>query len=203
MKLTILLTFFVIIDFSNIKKSPDYFDSELSNIVGKFKSDIMDKEECEKQKRAAEDLANEIEDAIKNVHDYNSSEIAELSKLQKEAEAVEEFIASVGNCGNYMSSLNNFDLANRRVGANVASVIKDKYCVDVISVSIGGYVAYLAQNNTSKIYDVSYMWKAPNKINSGSGTMGLFKFSIRHIYDNRNNPSQKNVSVFGITCREY
>lgn len=203
MKLIFLFASILLFGFSSLKESPNDFEYKLSDIVRKFKSEVMDKDECEKQKRAADDLADDIEDAIKNVDEYNSDEIIELKKLQKEAEALEEFIAAVGNCGNYIPSIKNFNLANRRVGANVASIIKDKYCVDVISVSIGNYVAYLGENNSSKNYTVTYKWKAPNGMNTGNGTMGLSQLSVRHIYDNREKPNQKNISVFGITCKEF
>jgi len=203
MKLTLLFTSILLFGFYSLPESPNDFDYKLSDIVRNFKSDIMDKDECENQKRAAGDLADDIEDAIKNVDEYNSDEIIELKQLEKEAIALEEFISSVGNCGNFPPTIKNFNLANRRVGANVSIIIKDKYCVDVISVSIGNYVAYLGENNTSKNYTVTYNWKAPTGMNTGNGTMGLSKLSVRHIYNNREKPSQKNISVFGIACKEF
>jgi hypothetical protein len=203
MKLTLLFTSILLFGFSSLKEVPNDFDYKLSDIVRKFKSDIMDKDECEKQKRAAGDLADDIKKAIKNEDEDNSDEIIELKKLEKEANALEEFIASVGNCGNYVPSIQNFNLANRRVGANVATIIKDKYCIDVVSVSIGNYVAYLGENNSSKNYTATCKWKTPNSMNTGNVTMGLPALSVRHIYDNREKPIQKNISVFGITCKEF
>ena len=163
----------------------------------------MDKDECEKQKRAADDLSDDINDAIKNTDEYNYDEIIELKKLEKEAEALEEFIAAVGNCGNYIPSIKIFNLANKRVGASVVSIVKDKYCVDVISVTIGNHVAYLGENNSTNNYTITYKWKTPNAMNSGNGTMGLSALSVRHIYDNREKPIQKNISILGITCKEF
>lgn len=203
MKLLLLFTSILLFGFSSLKESPNDFDYKISDIVREFKSEIMDKDECEKQKKAVDDLANDIEDAIKNADEYNSDEIIELKKLKEEAKALEEFIAAVGNCGNYIPSIKNFNLANRRVGANVISIIKDKYCVDVISVSIGNYIAYLGENNSMKNYTVTYKWQVPNSMNTGNGTMGLSELSVRHVYDNREKPSQKNISIFGITCKEF
>lgn len=203
MKLALLFTSILLFGFSSLKEGPNDFDYKLSDIVRKFKSDIMDRDECEKQKRAADDLADDIKKAIKNEDEDNSDEIIELKKLEKEANALEEFIASVGNCGNYVPSIQNFNLANRRVGANVAVIIKDKYCIDIISVSIGNYIAYLGENNSSKNYTVTCKWKTTNSMNTGNVTMGLPALSVRHIYDNREKPIQKNISVFGITCKEF
>jgi len=203
MKSSLLVISIFLFGFSDLKESPNDFDNRLSDIVRKFKLEIMDKDECEKQKRAADDLSDDIEDAIKNKDEYNSDEIIELKKLKMEAEAVEEFIAAVGNCGNYIPSIKNFNLANKRVGASVSSIIKDRFCVDVITVAIGDYVAYLGENNSAKNYTVTYKWKAPNGLNTGNGTMGLSGLSVRHIYDNREKPNQKNISFLGITCKEF
>lgn len=203
MKSTILLTSILFSIFFNLKKNPSDFDNNLSEIVTVFKSNIIDKNECEDQKNAAADLADEIKKAINNEDDYDSDELIKLKKLEKEAIAVEEFIASVGNCGNYIPSIKNFNLANSRVGANVNNVIIDEYCVDIISVSIGNYVAYLGENNSVKDYTVTYKWKAPNGNTTGSGKMGLTKFCVRHIYDNREKPKQKYISILGITCTEF
>ncbi len=203
MKLTVLFTSILLFVFSILKESPNDFDYKLSDIIRNFKSEIMDKDECEKQKRAADDLLDDIEDAIKNEDNYNFDEIIELKKLENETKALAEFIGVVGKCGNSIISLKNINLANKRVGAKVSSIIKDKYCVDVISVSIGNYVVYLGENNSMKNYTVTYKWNTPNGMYSGNGAMGLSKLSVRHIYDNREKPSQKNISVFGITCKEF
>ena len=84
MKLTLLFTSILLFGFYSLPESPNDFDYKLSDIVRNFKSDIMDKDECENQKRAAGDLADDIEDAIKNVDEYNSDEIIELKQLEKE-----------------------------------------------------------------------------------------------------------------------
>jgi hypothetical protein len=203
MKFTILITSILFFGLYNLNKKPNDFDSELSHIVHKFKEEIMDEDECEKQKQEAGDLVEDIEDALKMEDSYTSKEMSELKDLKKEAKALEGFIAAVGNCGNYIPNLDDFNLANRRVGASVVSVSKNEYCVDVISVTIDDYVAYLGENNSLKNYTVTYKWKALNAINTGEGTMGLSKKSVRHIYDNREKPSQKKVTVFGITCKEF
>jgi hypothetical protein len=203
MKSILLITSIFIFNSFVLRESPNDFDYRLSDIVRKFKLEIMDKDECEKQKRAADDLSDDINDAIKNTDEYNYDEIIELKKLEKEAEALEEFIAAVGNCGNYIPSIKIFNLANKRVGASVVSIVKDKYCVDVISVTIGNHVAYLGENNSTNNYTITYKWKTPNAMNSGNGTMGLSALSVRHIYDNREKPIQKNISILGITCKEF
>jgi hypothetical protein len=186
---------------SALKDTPKDFEYKLSDIVRTFKLEIMNEDECEKQKWAAGNLAEEIKNAIENTDKYTSDEIVELKKLKGEAEALKEFIMAVG-CGNYILSIKNFNLANERVGAKVVNLIKDKYCVNVITVSIGDYVAYFAENNSTNSYTVEYKWKSPipNGMNTGNGTMGLWGLSVRRMYDNREKPSQKNISIFEIIC---
>ncbi len=186
----------------NSQETPSDFDYKLSNIAHNFRNEIMNKNECENLKRDTEDLVDEIEEAIEMDDRYTNDEIQELKKLKKEAEAIEQFIASVGDCGNYIPSIKEFNLANQRIRANVSYVSKNKYCVDIILVEIGDYVAYLAKNNTTKNYTLSYKWKTPNGFKSGNGTMGIIKYSIRHFYNNRDDISKKNIKVLDINCKE-
>lgn len=81
MKLILLFTSLFSFGLSDIKESPNDYDNKLSDIVIKFKAGIMDKEVCENQKKTANDLTNEIDDAIKEA--YTADEISKLKKTQK------------------------------------------------------------------------------------------------------------------------
>lgn len=141
MKFTFLLASLLMLSISPIKMDPGDFDTELSYIARKFKAEIMDEDVCEKQLRAVSDLLDEIEDAIEEEDEYSAAEILEFKKLKKEAAALEDFMGIVSGLGMYTSSIEDFHLGNRRVGASVARVVSGKYCVDVISVTIGEHVA--------------------------------------------------------------
>jgi len=162
----------------------------------------MDEDECKSLNLEANGLVSDIDEAIENKDDYTAAEYIELKTLKKEAEAMEAFIGGVGGLASYFISKDDFYLANKRVGANVSYANKDNYCVDVIKVVIGDFVSYLADNNTLKTYTVSYKWNASGSYNSGNGTMGLPEKSVRHIYYNRDTPSQKSITVHSITCVE-
>lgn len=200
MKLTLIIVFISVLGLLNTKESLEDFDYKLSEIAQNFREKIMDKDECENLKREAEDLVDDIEKAKDDVYTYEEKK--ELGRLKKEAEALVDYIASVGDCGNYIPSIKDFNLANQRVRANISYVVKDKYCVDVITVSIGDYVAYLVENNSSKNYTLSYKWKSQNGMSSGNGNMGISKKGLRHFYNNRDENSQKMIFVLGITCKE-
>ena len=60
----LLITILLGLSNSNNINSPKDFDNELNSIVQKFKSNIMDQDECERLKRATDDLVDEIEDAL-------------------------------------------------------------------------------------------------------------------------------------------
>jgi hypothetical protein len=184
-------------------QSPYHFDSELSDIARSFKNEIMEEYQCERLKGEAEDLANEIENAMDEEDEYSAEEMRQLRQLKEEAEALEEFIAAVGNCANYLPSRSEFHLANERVRAEVSYVSKDQYCVNIVVVKIGNYVAYLAENGSTNNYTVSYKWKAPGGMDSGSGTMGLPRSSMRHMYNNREEVNKKKISVYGVSCKEF
>ncbi len=203
MKTVILSVSAIILSLINLQETPSDFDYKLSDIARDFRNEIMNEDECENLKRAADELVDEIEEVIEMDDEYSSTEIAELKKLKKEAEALEQFIAAVGDVGNYSPSIEEFNLANRRIRASVHYVSRNNYCVDIILVEIGDYVAYLTENNSSKNYTVSYKWKVPNGMSTGNGTMGLSKYSARHIYNNRDDIARKNISIFGVDCKEF
>lgn len=203
MKTIILSVFVIISSLTNLKETSSDFDFKLSDIARNFRNEIMNKDKCENLKRACDDLVDEIEGAIEMDDNYSHDEILELKKLKKEAEALEQFIASVGDCGNYIPSIDQFNLANQRIKANFSYVSRNEYCVDIILVEIGDYVAYLAKNNSSKNYTVSYKWEVPSRMNTGNGTMGLSEYSLRHIYNNRDETTQKSISIFEVKCKEF
>lgn len=202
MKMLLLISSIMLFASYDLQESPTHFDNGLADLASKFRSVILNKDQCEYLKIAANDLAKDIDEAISEENKYTVSELTELKILKKEAEAMEEFIAAVGNCGDSYPSVDNFKLANERVGANVTVILKDKYCVDVISVRIGEYVTYLGLNNSSKSYTITYKWKSADGMTNGNGTMGLSKNHIRQIFNNRENISLKKISVSAITCQE-
>ena len=199
----LLLICFLFTTFSSEKVTDiNDFDSDLRKIVNNFKENIFDKDECIKFRNEAEDLAEEIEQEIED-DEYTNVEKQQINILLKKAEALEDYIASVGNCGNYIPSIDDFYMANSLVGGNVSAIITDKYCVDVISVTIGDYICYLAENNTTNTFKVTYEWANPNGMHNGNGTMGLYGKSVRHIFDNRDEPEQRLIIVSEIACAEF
>jgi hypothetical protein len=179
--------------------SPSDFEYKLSNIASEFKYHIMDKDECESLVHEAGSVANDIDDALDNKDNYSSEEVIQYKELKKKAEALEEYLGAVGG-GSLMPTKEQFQMANSMVGGSVSVVSQGKYCVDFISVTIYNYVVYLAENNTVVNYTVSYNCKSLNGLNCRSGTMGLLAKSCRYIYDNREKPAQKSVTVYGVKC---
>ena len=186
------------------KNNPIDFEYRLSSVVQYFKSGVMNADEYERSNRDVDDLVQDIEKALKIEGEYTFDEIDQLKVLKKEVKAVERYIGTVGGQLNYIS-IEEMNLANLRIGGSIMYVIKDKFCVDVIKVVIGNFVAYLCENNSEKVYTVSYKWNSPKPNNGyrGSGIMGMPKFCFRHIHDNRLKPSKKIINVFNINCKDF
>lgn len=202
MKYLVILFFIPVYGFSNMKDSPNDFDYRLSNIASQFVQEIMDQDKCDIHKREASQLVGDIEDALKMDGGYNPDEMRILKKLIKEAEALEEYIACVGDCGNYVPTIDGINLANTRVGGSISTVFKDKFCLDILCVTINDYTSYLIMNNRSKQYDIVCSYKTSNGLYSGNLKASLPTKCIRHLYDNRENPNQKNITVISVTCKE-
>ncbi|TRX12513.1 hypothetical protein [Flavobacterium gawalongense] len=199
MKLFFLLFLFIPLD--EIKKSPSDFENELNYIVKDFREDIMDEYKCKKLMNNAGSISDEIEEELKETNKYTSYEISQLRELKTKADALQSYIGGVGSCASAMfPSFKEFEIANQMVFGSVTYVNQGKFCVDFISVTIGSYVVYMAKNSTSINYTVKYNWKNNNGTSKGNGTMGLPEKTLRSIYNNRSNQTQKKITVLGVTC---
>ena len=201
-----LLTSFLMILNTSTNKSPEDFEYELSHIIREFKENVIDKDECEDLKRDADDLTDEIEEAINSEDEYTPDELSKLRILKKETEAIEDYISVVGNCGGNSLSIDNFYWANRMVNADIVTVSKNIFCVDVFKLTLGEFVVYLLKNNSQKNYKVKYNWETKSKMQSGSGEMGFANslgVGVKSIYNNREYPENRNIKVFNITCKEF
>lgn len=203
MKIYILISAFLILSYTTESKKYSDFDSELTQIVNEFKTNIMNKDKCEDLYNRAYYLADEIENSIED-DDNSEYENNKLEELKKEAKAVEDFIRSVGNSANNLPiKMDLIYLANKRINSTITEKTKYNFCVDIITISINNYVTTMAFNKTSSNYTVTYKWKLSSAFNTGSGNMGLPTNSVRHIYDNRELPSQKQIIITSMNCIHY
>ncbi len=182
--------------------SPSDFELKLSYIARDFRDNIMDEDNCKHLMNDASRISSDIEEELKN-NEYSATEIAEFKKVKKKAEALEAYIGAIGGSTNAMPTISEFNYANSLVRGDVAIVFQGKFCIDIISVKIDNFTAYLGENNSISNYSVSYKWKAPDGISKGNGTMGLPKKTVRHIYDNRDKPMRKSIIIYEVTCTTF
>ncbi|MCF8321785.1 MAG: hypothetical protein K9I26_01420 [Flavobacterium sp.] len=200
MKLYILISAFILLSFTKENKNSNDFDFQLSRIVSEFRENIMDKKMCEDLKRKAYNLSSDIQNSI-DENSNSSNEVNKLKQLKKEVDAVEEFIGTVGNGGNNMFvKMDLIYLANNRINSSMSTNVKDKFCVEILTITLNEYVAKMMYNKSSNDYTVTYKWKLSNATSIGNGTMGIPMQTIRHMYDNREKPAQKNIMVTNVTC---
>lgn len=187
--------------FTSFRSSTADFDSQLNEVVADFKKNIFDQQKCEAASQKAGAIADAIEEAL-NEEDLDKSERKKLDALKKEAEAIEDYILAVGDINGGFTTIEKLNLANSRVGGDVSAVQKGDFCVDIVSVSIGDFICYLAENNGSGITSVNYKWKSPDGAKSGSGTISVFAGSVRAMYSNREEPGVKKLTFMGLNCKE-
>jgi hypothetical protein len=201
---TILLAIIVLSSgLPKVFDTPSDYERSLSNIAGQFRASIMDKDECENKMRDLSRLIDDIENDLDKDEEFSPDDITQLGQIKKKAEALKQYIGAVGHCGNTFPTIDQFNTANRMVGGDVAVVSQGKYCIDIITVTIDKYKVYLAQNNTYSNYTVSYQWKSPDGQSNGKGSMGLASKCVRPFYDNREEPSKKTITIFGVTCKAF
>ncbi|MDQ3108366.1 MAG: hypothetical protein M3R17_00595 [Bacteroidota bacterium] len=200
MKHLFLIFILPLLLFTSFRISTTDFDAQLNEVVADFKQNIFDQQKCESASKKAGDISDAIEEAL-NEDGLDKSERKKLEGLKKEAEALEDYILAIGDITGGFETVEKMNLANSRVKGEITSVQKGDFCVDIISVSIGDFICYLAENNSSKIISVNYKWKGPDGTKSGSGTIKVFAASVYAMYSNRKDKEVKKVTFMGLTCK--
>jgi hypothetical protein len=185
--------------FTSFRISTDDYDAQLNAVVADFKLNIFDQQKCEAASQKAGDISEAIKEALNE--ELDKADRKKLEALKKEAEALEDYILAVGDINAGFETVEKMNLANSRVHGDISAVQKGDFCVDIISVSIGDFICYLAENNSSKIISVNYKWKGPDGTKSGSGTIKVFATSIHAMYSNRKDKDVKKVTFMGLTCK--
>jgi hypothetical protein len=200
MKHLFLLLVAPFILFTSFRISATDYDAQLNEVVADFKQNIFDQQKCEAASKKAGDIADAIEEAM-NEDGLDKAERKKLEALKKEAEAVEDYILAVGDINDGFETVEKMNLANARVHGDIHEVQKGDFCTDIISVTIGDYICYLAENNSSKIISVNFKWKGPAGAKSGSGTIKVFAESVHAMYSNRNDKLVKDIKFMGLVCK--
>ena len=195
--LLLILPFFL---FSSFRLSTTDYDAQLNEVAADFKKNIFDQQKCMAASTKAGDIADAIEEAL-NDDGLDKAERKKLEGLKKEAEALEDYILAVGDINDGFETVEKMNLANSRVHGEINEVQKGDFCVDILSVTIGDYICYLAKNNGSKIISVNYRWKSPAGTKSGTGTVKVFAESVHAMYNNRNDKEVKEVKFMGLICK--
>jgi hypothetical protein len=199
MKLIIYLLLILQLNLNTSKTVVDY-DSELSYIAEKFSEEIMNEDECETQRNEIVDLIEEIQKAIESEGEYSSDEKITLRKLKNEAEAIENFIGTIGACsGVYSITMNDLTLSSKKINYKM-SIVNSQLCLKVITIELNNYTAYLFKNDYQTNYLLSYNWKSKNGLSKGNGEFAISKGKIREFYNNRDNPKQKTIIVTNLNC---
>jgi len=199
MKLCLLLIILTAGNYQNYNTDIDFY-YRLSSIVQRFKEKAMDEYECKRLMGEISILSEDINKDLSYVDQGNQIKIKELNQLKFETKAIEEFIGCVSRIANYSPDIESFNLANNRFNAEIVTISKDTFCVDIISISIGNYTAYLAVNRSTN--NVKFKYKLIDYKGNlvGMGESGLWHNCIRCIHNNRDESHRSLVQIKEITC---
>lgn len=203
MKNVLVLTLFMLFFFTTDAQSLRDYDYLMTRIAENFVENIIDKDECKDLMYEAQHLKDEIETLLEERKGLSNNEISALKKLQSEANALEDFISSVGDIYSSNISIPDLYLANYRVKARIDKYKTEKPNISLMKITIGEYVCCLLTNETYSNYKVTYKWNVSGKVNRGSGEMGLPQKTARNIFNNRDDLTINSINVFGIESKVF
>jgi hypothetical protein len=180
------------------------FESDLSIIANSFVENIMDNDKCNDYSRDADDLGEKIKKYLDDESDNLSlNEQRALASLQKQAESLDVFINMCCGSSAAYPTVEEFQMANKLVHADVAYLSKDKYCVDFVEISINEFICVAVINNITTGYNVKFSWKSQNSGVSGKVDMGIAKKSIRPFYNNHSENYKGNFTFQNVICKAF
>lgn len=202
MKIIFGLLSLALLPYQLYSQSVTSFQAELNNIHVEISRNLIDQNNCSDLANRAHQLSSDIEDALEDGN-YTRREVSQLREIRNESRAASDFARSVGDCSKGIVSIQDFYTVNQSIRSTLKNVKEGTYCVDVISIAINDYSSYMAVNNSSNNYTVSYSWISSSSYKRGSGTMGLSSNSMRAIYTNRDNPDERDIEVNNISCQVF
>jgi hypothetical protein len=181
----------------------DYYDGRLTQIARGFRAEIMDRDACRKRYQEAGQVVEDLQQQLKE-NEYPTQEREALKRLLEEARALENYISCVGDCANDNPSIDQFFLANRRVGGSIYPMEQYRFCVEVFYVAIDDYTALMVKNNSSRKFRVEYRWSWSRGTGKGQGNggCGVFEREVNEIWNNRGNPTLKTVVLEDVSCQD-
>lgn len=206
MKIKIFLILFVCFGLNNclIADEISEFESELHNIANSFIVNVMDKNECNNIMSDADNLSDKIKHYLEDESEnLNLDEKRALASLQKQAESLDVYINMC--CGSSVDypTIEEFQMANELVNADVTYMNKDKFCIDFIQIRINNFICVAVINSITTGYKVKFSWKSQNSDISGKVDMGVAKKSIRPFCNNYSQKLKGNLVFTNVICKEF
>ena len=144
MKQLLLILCIPFFSFVTSTDSSSDFDKKLDKVVANFKQHIFNKQKCDSCSIDAKNIAIAIQDVLDD-GGIDKSEIKKLEALKKEADGLENYISAVGDLDGGFSTVADLNLANGRVKGTISNE-SGKFCVGIISVSIGHTSIFMFNN---------------------------------------------------------
>lgn len=180
------------------------FTSKLNSIVNSFVANIMDEYECTKNAKDAEELGSDIKEYLEDeFDDLTLNDKRTLIMLQKQAEALEVYIHLCNNSGNGIPTIEEFQIVNDLVNADVAYLYKDKFCADFFQIRIKDFMCLVVVNNKTTGCNIKFNWKVPSSGISGRVDSGFPEQSIRSFNNNQTYKINGNIVIENVICKSF
>lgn len=198
--LTVFLLVFVISTFSQDLQS--YID-DFDNIVKETPTQIYNSDRCDYLINNLNTLNKNLEQVLNNSEQIHPDDIKILRWTKNHADALEEFLRTVGNSGKvawYMTE-KQLNLVQDLFSVAITEVYSPKFCCSLFEIKFDSYICLLAfKKGSDEIYNIKSKISTKNNQSTSTIDMGLIVNKYRRLWSNGDELSLKNYQILSIQC---
>lgn len=203
MKKIILTVFLLVLVNSIFSQDLQSYINDFNNVIKEVPTQIYNSDRCDYLINDLNTLSENLKQVLNNSEQIHPDDIKALQWTKIHAEALEDFLRTVGNSRKvawYMTE-KQLDLVNDLFNVEVTEVYSQKFCCSLFEIKFENYICLLAlKNGSNEIYNIKS--KISSKISRSTLTtdMGLIVNRYRRLWSNGDDLSIKDYQILSIQC---
>lgn len=179
-----------------------YID-DFDNIVKETPTKIYNTDRCYYLINKLNTLNENLKQVLNNSEQIHPDDIKVLKWTKVHAEALEDFLRTVGNSGKaamYMTE-NQLSLVQDLFSVGITEVYSQKFCCSLFEIKFDNYICLLAfKKGGDEIYNIKSKISAKSGLSTSSMDMGLIVNKYRRLWSNGDDLTIKSYQILSIQC---